>query len=131
MRLIWMRRRVRASLAFVLAAMVFASVAPSAQALDELRYGGQNLPPGWQTQAPFGYGYDITGNIAAYLGSGSVSVCQATLDGTAGVWRTGCAINAVGNAYNLTPYAGHDLWPHVRNNSASRHTIWGWMYGNW
>lgn len=123
-------QRLRALLALVAAAAILAIGASGAGALSELHYAGVVLAPNRSFQAPYGFAYPITGNIAAYLGSGSVSVCQDTYDAsyTPPVTHTGCAINAVGNALNLMPYYGHYLWPYVRNNSGSNHTIHGWEY---
>lgn len=120
-------RRVILPLGLIIA--LFAVSAPGAQALTEHKYGGIALNPGENLWSGAGQ-TNITGNIAVYTGAGSVSVCQRTNDTTSGVWREGCAIGAVGNALNLTPYLGHMLWPHIKNNSPWVHTIEGWWYNN-
>lgn len=108
------------------------SIGPTpAQALVERWHGNQFLQPGQTYFSPTNYNpFDVIGNIAAYQGAGSVSVCQITNDGTAGVFRTGCAINAVGNALNLQPYYPSWLIPGIKNNSPWAHTITGWFYLN-
>lgn len=120
-------RRVLLPLALVIGALSVG--VPGAQALVEHHYAGQLIEPGVTWYSPeSSIGTNITGNIAVYEGSGTVSVCQRTFDFTSNVYREGCANNAVGNALNLTPYLGHQLWPAVKNNSAFTHTIHGYYY---
>jgi hypothetical protein len=119
-------RRALLPLALVIGA--FSIGVPGAQALTEHKYGGL-LESGvtWYTPES-SIGTNITGNIAVYEGTGTVNVCQRTFDFTAGVYREGCGNGSVGNALNLTPYLGHELWPAVKNNSPFTHTIKGWYY---
>lgn len=120
-------RRALLPLALVIGA--FSVGVPGAQALTEHHYAGGLLEPGVTWYSPeSSIGTNITGNIAAYEGAGTVSVCQRTFDWTSGVYREGCANKSVGNALNLTPYLGHELWPAVKNNSPFTHTIQGWYY---
>ncbi|HVQ59681.1 MAG TPA: hypothetical protein VMS60_12310 [Solirubrobacterales bacterium] len=114
-------------LPLALAIGVFAVSAPGASALVETHYGGFVLSPG-QTLSSGVARTDITGNIAAYTGEGSVNVCQRTFDNTTGIWHEGCGTNGVGNALNLMPYHTNSLTPHIMNNSGFSHTIHGWWY---
>ena len=118
-------RRVLLPLSLMIGAMSIG--APGAQALVEYHYGGFPISAGY-TYESGAASAEITGNIAAYTGGGSVSVCQRTYDLTSGVFREGCATNNVGNALNLMPYYGHVLFPMIKNNSAAKHTIHGWWY---
>jgi hypothetical protein len=118
-------RRVLLPLALVIGMM---SVGVSgAQALTEHPYAGFAIPPGYTVGANAG-GTNITGNIAVYYGAGYISVCQRTYDLGPNVYREGCGTNAVGSATNLMPYYGHNLYPHVKNNSPWTHTIHGRFY---
>lgn len=119
----------RVLLPFALVIGVFAVSVPGAQAVVEHHYAGTVLQPGqtWNS-GESAIASNITGNIAAYEGSGTVSVCQRTFDFTSNVYREGCANNNVGNALNLMSYYGHELWAMVKNNSAWAHTIQGWYY---
>jgi hypothetical protein len=120
-------RKVLLPLALVIGALSVG--APAAQALTEHHYAGQLMGAGVTWYAPeSSIATNITGNIAVYEGAGTVGVCQRTFDFTSNVYREGCANNAVGNALNLTPYYGHQLWPAVKNNSAWSHTIHGYYY---
>ncbi len=120
-------RKVLLPLALVIGA--FSVGVPSASALVEHPYANVPVAPGGtQTSGEGAIASNITGNIAGYEGAGTVSVCQRTFDFTSGVYREGCANNAVGNAANLMPYYGHSLWPMVKNNSPNTHTIRGWYY---
>jgi hypothetical protein len=120
-------RRALLPLALVIGA--FSVGVPGAQALVEHHYGGSLLSAGETRFSPeSAIGTSITGNIAAYEGAGTVNVCQRTFDFTSSVYREGCANGAVGNALNLQPYAGHTLWPAIKNNSPFAHTIHGWYY---
>lgn len=107
-------------------AMLFISPAANA-ALTEIPYGGGVLRAGW-TFRPQAYSTQLTGNIAAYTGAGSIGVCQSTWDWDVWVAREGCAVNHVGNALNLMPYYGNLLQPGIKNNSPWNHTIHGWYY---
>lgn len=121
----------RALLPVALVIGAFSVAVPGAHALTEHHYSGALLNAGETRFSPEGaIGTTITGNIAAYEGAGTVNVCQRTFDFTSGVYREGCANGAVGNALNLMPYFGHQLWPAVKNNSAFAHTIHGWYYTN-
>jgi hypothetical protein len=122
-------RRVLLPLVLVIGA--FSVAVPAAQALTEHPYGNTLLEPGQTRFSPEGaIGTTITGNIAAYEGAGTVNVCQRTFDFTSNVYREGCGNGSVGNALNLMPYFGHQLWPAIKNNSPFAHTIRGWYYTN-
>jgi len=122
-------RRVLLPLALVIG--VLSVGASSAQALNEHHYNTfLAAGTGWVPTCCVSNPQTTTGNIAAYTGAGSVGVCQMTYDLDYGTYRTGCAINAVGNAYNLMPYYGHNLFPGIKNNSPWGHTIHGWAYWN-
>jgi hypothetical protein len=119
----------KALLPLALVISAFSVGVPTAQALTEHHYAGQLMGSGVTWYAPeSSIATNITGNIAVYEGAGTVGVCQRTFDFTSNVYREGCANNAVGNALNLTPYYGHQLWPAVKNNSAWSHTIHGYYY---
>ena len=124
-----MLRRVLLPVALVIG--VSAVAAPGAQAtLREVHYGGFLMAAHYQytPECCITDPTRTTGNIAAYLGSGTVPVCQRTYDLNTHTSHEGCANNNVGNALNLMPYYGHFLSPGIVNNSGAAHTIDGWAY---
>ncbi len=111
----------------VMLAMLVAAV-PAAQALEEHHYGGGVIAAGGRVQAP-GAGWNaMTGNIAGYEGSGSVSVCEAVYHASSVTTQRTCGINAAGNAINQMAWWGEQMTAFIENNSGSAHTIHGWWY---
>jgi hypothetical protein len=116
-------------LALVIALIAMASRASSAGAAS-FHYCGLLTPPytacSQVADSNSAYFYD---NVAAYGGSGTVSVCQKVY-----TWWNGaqisrrCANGSVGTAGDLVPYAGLRMIAYVGNNSAYNHTIDGYAY---
>lgn len=116
-------------LALVIALLAMATRASSAGAAA-FHYCGVLTPPMTACSSVADsngtYFYD---NVAAYGGSGTVSVCQKVY-----LWATGsqisrrCANTGVGTAGDLAPYAGSRMIAYVGNNSSFAHTIDGYAY---
>ena len=119
-------RRVILSLALVIS--VFSVGASSAHAWNLTEHSATWNTGNGQLSPPFGYGTNITGNMALNPGSGYITVCQYTADWTSNAIRQGCGTNGVGNALNLTPYYGHLLEPRVYHLAGAQHLVRQVMY---
>ena len=120
-------RRVLLPLALLVTAL--AAMAPAAQAWNLTEHSVTWSTASGQLSPMFGYGTNITGNMALNAGSGSVKVCQVTYDYSAnGAVHEGCGTNGVGNALNLTPYYGHLLATYVMHYAGSQHLVRQVMY---
>lgn len=114
----------RAFLPLALLLTAIAAMAPAAQAWSLTEHRATWSTSNGQESPPFGYGTNVTGNIALNGGSGNVTVCQVTHDYTP-TWHTheGCGTNGVGNALNLTSYYGHVLEPRVYHLAGAQHLV--------
>lgn len=116
-------------LALVIALIAMASGAASAGAAS-FHYCGLLTPPYTAcSQVADSNGTYFYDNVAAYGGTGTVSVCEKVY-----LWATGgqisrrCANTAAGTDGDLAPYAGWRMIAEVGNNSAWNHTIDGYAY---